>query len=242
MKLCENVKLTFSFSISQRTSLSTKFVHIVKTDELFSTTKTWLLVSITKVWYYSGPFLWHHPHLNIQHIWADVTMCVLMTPSAAQAPNYGISSKCWDVSVDDRPNLHVPGTGYKTDGNLIDDVTNVTLGAVPHAQVHNLNAKSSYSTQGKLPDRFNWTQRKLHRTKRCRGAKVVEIPGRNVQSCAVITRSNIRGYCIHHCKSLQSLGQNIIRAWIHKRHPIPRPSVRAMGCLLWWFRRKLTAL
>ena len=110
---------------------------------LFSTTKTWLLVSITKVWYYSGPFLWHHPHLNIQHIWADVTMCVLMTPSAAQAPNYGISSKCWDVSVDDRPNLHVPGTGYKTDGNLIDDVTNVTLGAVPHAQVHNLNAKST---------------------------------------------------------------------------------------------------
>ena len=33
-----------------------------------------------------------------------------------------------------------------------------------------------------------------------------------------------------------------IRHWTFKRHPIPRPHGRAMGCLLWGFARKFTAL
>ena len=33
-----------------------------------------------------------------------------------------------------------------------------------------------------------------------------------------------------------------IRGWTHKIHSIPRPNGWAMGCLLWGFMRKLTAL
>ena len=40
---------------------------------------------------------------------------------------------------------------------------------------------------------------------------------------------------------LQWLVQNLITRWTHKRHPIPCPHGRAMGCLLWGFGRKLTA-
>ena len=41
---------------------------------------------------------------------------------------------------------------------------------------------------------------------------------------------------------LQRLGYDLIWGWTHKWHPIPRPHGRAMGCLLWVFERKLTAL
>ena len=60
-----------------------------------------------------------------------------------------------------------------------------------------------------------------------------------LQPSAVITRSNLSRYYIRHC-------DNSSRKWIrylnHSRHPIPRPHGRAMGCLLWGFGKKLTAL
>ena len=60
-----------------------------------------------------------------------------------------------------------------------------------------------------------------------------------MQSGSVIKRSNITWYCIHH-----SSDWGRIYIWIltHKRHPIARPSWRAMGCLLWRFWRKFTML
>ena len=33
-----------------------------------------------------------------------------------------------------------------------------------------------------------------------------------------------------------------VALWTHKRHPIPRPFGRAMECLLWVFKQKLTVL
>ena len=60
-----------------------------------------------------------------------------------------------------------------------------------------------------------------------------------LQSSAVITRSNISTYCIYHCRNW---GRISIRGWTNKRHPIPRPNGRAMGCLSWIFLKKLTAL
>ena len=48
----------------------------------------------------------------------------------------------------------------------------------------------------------------------------------NVQSSAVITRSNIVRYYINNHRGW---GRISIRCWIHKRHPIPRPKWRAMG-------------
>ena len=60
-----------------------------------------------------------------------------------------------------------------------------------------------------------------------------------IQSTDVITRSNSWLYCIRHC-------ENSARRWTryynHNNHPISRPHERAMGCLLWGFGRKLTAL
>ena len=50
-----------------------------------------------------------------------------------------------------------------------------------------------------------------------------------VQSSAVITRSNIVRYCINNHRNW---GRISIRCWIHNRHPIARPGRRAMGCLL----------
>ena len=50
-----------------------------------------------------------------------------------------------------------------------------------------------------------------------------------VQSSAIITRSNIVRYCIDNCRNW---GRTITRYWIHKRHSIPHPNGRAMGCLL----------
>ena len=49
---------------------------------------------------------------------------------------------------------------------------------------------------------------------------------RNIQSSAVITRSNLSRYYIRHC---DSSGRNWIRYLNHSRHPIPRPHERAMG-------------
>ena len=60
-----------------------------------------------------------------------------------------------------------------------------------------------------------------------------------VQSSAVIKRSNMVRFCINNCRNWDIIS---IRCWIHKRHPIPRPNGRAMGCLLWIFVIKLTAL
>ena len=58
-----------------------------------------------------------------------------------------------------------------------------------------------------------------------------------VQCGAVITLYNMpwcyTQYCNHSSRTL-------IRLWTHKRHHIPRPNERDMGCLLWEFRRKLT--
>ena len=61
----------------------------------------------------------------------------------------------------------------------------------------------------------------------------------NIHSNAVITQSNIVRYCIKVCWNWGTIS---IKCWIHKRHPIPRPLGRDMGCLLWIFLRKLTAL
>ena len=61
----------------------------------------------------------------------------------------------------------------------------------------------------------------------------------NIQSSAVIMRSNIVSYYIKDCRNWRRISN---RCWIHKRHPIPHPNGQAMGCLLWMFVRKLTAL
>ena len=55
---------------------------------------------------------------------------------------------------------------------------------------------------------------------------------------AVITQSSTTHYSIHHCSDWIRIR---ITVWIHKRHPIPRPDGRDMGCLLllYW---KMTAL
>ena len=60
-----------------------------------------------------------------------------------------------------------------------------------------------------------------------------------IQSSAVITRSKRVRSCVINCRKW---GRISIRSWIHKTHPIPRPNGWAMGCLLWIFVRKLTAL
>ena len=56
---------------------------------------------------------------------------------------------------------------------------------------------------------------------------------------AVKTRYDVACYCTHHCRKW---GRISIRDWTHKRHLIPRPDGRAMGCLSRIFWRKLTAL
>ena len=63
--------------------------------------------------------------------------------------------------------------------------------------------------------------------------------GREVQSSAVIMRSKIVRFCINNCRNWDIIS---IGCWIHKRHPISHPSGRAIGCLLWIFVIKLTAL
>ena len=50
----------------------------------------------------------------------------------------------------------------------------------------------------------------------------------NTQSNPVITRSNIVRNYINDCSDW---GRISIRFWIQKKHPIPRPDGRAMGCL-----------
>ena len=60
-----------------------------------------------------------------------------------------------------------------------------------------------------------------------------------IQSSTVLTRSNIARYYIN---NYRNWGRISIRRWIYKRHTIPRPNGRAMGCLLWIFVEKLTAL
>ena len=57
-----------------------------------------------------------------------------------------------------------------------------------------------------------------------------------IQSSAVITRSNIARNSMNTYKDWSRIP---IRWWIHKRHPIPRPSGRAMGCLLWNIGEKI---
>ena len=60
-----------------------------------------------------------------------------------------------------------------------------------------------------------------------------------LQSSAALTRSNIARYYKNSCRNC---GRISIRCWIHKRHPTSHPNRWAMGCLLWMFMRKLTAL
>ena len=50
-----------------------------------------------------------------------------------------------------------------------------------------------------------------------------------IQWSAVITRSDIVRYYMNNYKKCVRMST---RLWIHKRHPIPRPSGRAMGCPL----------
>ena len=62
----------------------------------------------------------------------------------------------------------------------------------------------------------------------------------HIQLSAVIKWFNmLRRYYINDYRNWSRIS---IRCWIHKRHPISRPNRRAMGCLLWIFVRKLTAL
>ena len=67
------------------------------------------------------------------------------------------------------------------------------------------------------------------------------MPCSNIQSSAVIMRSNVIRYCID---NYTNWGRISIRCWIHKRHPIPRPNRRAMRCHLWenWPHYNGTAL
>ena len=55
-------------------------------------------------------------------------------------------------------------------------------------------------------------------------------------------RYNTVQYCKISYKWLQELRQNINQMLDPKRHPIPAQNGRVMGCLLWRFVRKLTAL
>ena len=60
-----------------------------------------------------------------------------------------------------------------------------------------------------------------------------------LESGTVITRSNLSWCYIQHCNDSS---RTYIRFWTHKRHPIPRPHGRDMGCPLRGFGRKLIAL
>ena len=60
-----------------------------------------------------------------------------------------------------------------------------------------------------------------------------------MHSSAVISRSNLPRYYIGHC---DSSGRKRIIFKNHNRHPILRPHGRTTGCLLWGFRKILTAL
>ena len=50
----------------------------------------------------------------------------------------------------------------------------------------------------------------------------------SIQSSAVIMWSNIVTY---YTNNYRNWGRILIRCWIHKRHPIPHPNGRDMGCL-----------
>ena len=56
-----------------------------------------------------------------------------------------------------------------------------------------------------------------------------------IQFSAVIARFSIIRYYIN---NYTNWGRISIRCWIHKRHPIPHPNGRVMGCLLGTFARK----
>ena len=60
-----------------------------------------------------------------------------------------------------------------------------------------------------------------------------------IQSGAIIAQSNIVRYYIN---NYRNWGRISVRCWMHKRHPIPCPNGRAMGCFLWIFVRQFTAL
>ena len=69
--------------------------------------------------------------------------------------------------------------------------------------------------------------------------------GAIIQLSAVITQSNLSGYYTKYCDQFITILNAALwyssRTWIrletHNRHPIPR-----LGCLLWRYWRKLTAL
>ena len=66
-------------------------------------------------------------------------------------------------------------------------------------------------------------------TLRCQAISGPVLSTNEIQSSAVITRSSIVWYCMNGC---MNSGRISIRGLINKRHPMPRPNRRAMGCFL----------
>ena len=62
---------------------------------------------------------------------------------------------------------------------------------------------------------------------------------KDIQSSAVITRSNITWCSINH---YSDWGRISITVWTHKTHPIPHPNGQAIGCILLGLGKKLTVL
>ena len=60
-----------------------------------------------------------------------------------------------------------------------------------------------------------------------------------IQLSAIIMWFNIVRYYINNSRKW---GRTSIRYWIHKRQPIAHPNRWAMGCILWIFGRKSSAL
>ena len=88
------------------------------------------------------------------------------------------------------------------------------------------NANWIYFLHQLFGDRFKWN---LNQNKILYNDRWLTT---EVQSSAVITRSNIVRYYINNYRNWDRIS---IRCWIHKRHPIVRPNGRAMECLLWIF-------
>ena len=65
---------------------------------------------------------------------------------------------------------------------------------------------------------------------------------RGFGNTTIMRWSNIVRYYINYYRNWGRISSLWIRCWIHKRHHIPRPNGRAIGCLLWIFVRKLTTL
>ena len=69
--------------------------------------------------------------------------------------------------------------------------------------------------------------------------KVHKVKTIQIQLSAVIMRSNMRNYCIHHCSDWSRIW---IRDWIYKKIHHTCPNGQDMVCLLQEFLRRLTTL